>query len=98
MPRDAEQGRPGADARKGRVDEARGEQPALGLQAVPVSLPSRPLEGERLRCADSPSFVLYPKWRLWGLKGEAFSDLFITGVKAETIKIDGSPQTLFMNI
>lgn len=59
---------------------------------------ARPLEGERLGWGDSPSFALYPKWRLWGLKGEAFSDLFITGVKAETIKIDRSPQTLFMNI
>lgn len=88
---------------KGRGDGARGEWPPLGLEGVPVSLRSvrcicQALEGVRLGCGDSPSFALYPKWKLWGLKGEAFSDLFITGVKAETIKIDGSPQTLFMNI
>lgn len=74
-----------------------------GLEAVlSASLlcvaPISPLEGERVGCWDPPSFALYPKWRLWGLKGEAFGDLFITGVKAQTIKIDGSPQTLFMNI
>ena len=102
MPRYVALGRPEQALGNWGVDEVvtgslhpAGRAVVHGLESVPNQPPFlrfpllSPPEGEKPGCGDPPSLSLnHPTRGLRGLKGEDFSYLFITGVKAQTIKID----------